>query len=85
MMAGVGAGEVYIEEYEKQQTPFNPKSNADNTSSFPISREMTTARTHDDHGTVENIQENFNAATGKCVTLQQYKEQGAPKYVVFAT
>ena len=25
-----------------------------------------------------------NGTTGKCVTLQQYKEQGAPKYAVVA-
>ena len=37
-----------------------------------------------------NEQQNYektpinNGSTGKCVTLQQYKEQGAPKYAVVA-
>ena len=37
-----------------------------------------------EHKNYEKTQPINNGSTGKCVTLQQYKEQGAPKYAVVA-
>ena len=81
----MGSGRDYPNGIENQQTPFIANITDGNISSLPVSREMINARSLDEQTTVDNCQLKFNTAAGKCVTLQQYKEQGAPKYAVLAT
>ena len=85
IMAGIGTGD------ELSDTPVSniPSGvyNLDdgNTSSLRVPRGVIDSMPSADqqqHNS-EKCQQSINeTTTGKCVTLQQYKEQGAPKYAV---
>ena len=83
--AGIGAGEEIPPEIPNR-IQSNRNSNIINESSLMTSQRMANdmidsrSRMNDDNQHPEKS--NINGTTGKCVTLQQYKEQGAPKYAV---
>ena len=66
--AGIGAGD------EPPAIPTRIESNRTSNINHEIN----------EHQNYEKTQPINNGSTGKCVTLQQYKEQGAPKYAVVA-
>ena len=83
--AGIGASDEIPPEITNR-IQLNRNSNLNNestlTKSLRMSNDMIDSRSGlDEHQHLEKS--NMNGTTsGKCVTLQQYKEQGAPKYAV---
>ena len=67
---------------ENQRAALMSNINTANLSKRPLTAEAAELRGHDEKEKAGSDQINFNGATGKCVTLQQYKGQGAPKYML---
>ena len=82
-MAGIGVGgDDNNNGLENQRSALMSNVNKASVSKRPLTTEAAELRGHDEREEAGNDQINFNGATGKCVTLQQYKGQGAPKYML---
>ena len=84
--AGIGASDEIPPEITNR-IQLNRNSNLNNestlTKSLRMSNDMIDSRSgFDEHQHLEKSNMNGTTTSGKCVTLQQYKEQGAPKYAV---
>ena len=84
-MAGIGTGDDVSEASMNNLPTGNYNLNDENAPSLRMPRAMIDSRASEDdqQHNVDKCQSNISeTTTGKCVTLQQYKEQGAPKYAV---
>ena len=78
----MGVGDNNNNGLENQRTALMSNVNTASVSKRPLTEEEDELRSHHGKEKAGNDQINFNGATGKCVTLQQYKGQGAPKYML---
>ena len=84
-MAGIGTGEDVSDASVSNLPTGLYNLNDENEPSSRIPGDMIDSRASEEEQkhNVDKCQSNISeTTTGKCVTLQQYKEQGAPKYAV---
>ena len=78
----MGVGDNNNNGPENQRAALMSNVNTASVSKRPLTEEADELRSHHEREKAGNDQINFNGATGKCVTLQQYKGQGPPKYML---